>query len=208
MNRNLKTAATLAAMGAAALLSGCAFVPMTVHSHYTPPANVAKVPGADKVVVDVVVKNEKKHKNEVSVTKDGYGIPMAGVYMHVARDFKAAISDGLRAKGFVIGKDDSSTVFIAIKHFYLPEQMHLWSASHTGHGDMLVMVRNASGKVLYNSGVTVKNIYFDKKQDFSNFNLTSAGRHESANILLRRMVDQIVNAPAFIAALMKVGGQP
>ena len=79
MNRNLKTAATIAALGAAALLSGCAFVPMTVHSHYTPPANVAKVPGADKVVVDVVVKNEKKHKNEVSVTKDGYGFKMAGI---------------------------------------------------------------------------------------------------------------------------------
>ncbi len=27
MNRNLKTAATIAAFGAAALLSGCAFVP-------------------------------------------------------------------------------------------------------------------------------------------------------------------------------------
>ncbi|EGQ63186.1 hypothetical protein GGI1_17683 [Acidithiobacillus sp. GGI-221] len=131
MNHKIKTAATLAAMGAAALLSGCAFVPMTVHSHYTPPAYVAKVPGADKVVVDVVVKNEKKHKNEISVTKNGYNVGMAGVYMHVDRDFKQAIDTALVARGFKIGGSGSAEINVAVKTFFLKETKRVvWYKTH------------------------------------------------------------------------------
>ena len=52
MNKKLNTAAKLAALAGAFALTGCAFVPDTVHPQYIPQAGVRKIPGADKVVVD------------------------------------------------------------------------------------------------------------------------------------------------------------
>lgn len=203
MNTNIKTAAKLAAFAGAFALTGCAFVPVTVHPTYTPPANVTKIPGADKVVVDVVVKNEKKHKDEVSVTKDGYGIKMAGVYMHVAKEFDQAISVALEKEGFSISTSGTTKVKVDILHFYLPEQMHWWSASHTGHGSMLVTVTNPRGRIVYQQKVEVSKIYFDKKQNFSNFNLTSAGRSESARILMQKMVNNLISDHGFTKAILQ-----
>jgi uncharacterized lipoprotein YajG len=208
MNRNLKTAATLAALGAAALLSGCAFVPMTVHSHYTPPANVTKAPGAEKVTVDVIVKNEKKHRHEIGVTHDGYDIPMAGIYMHVSKVFTDAIDKALQAKGFDVSQAGSPKVLVIVRNFHIHEEKHIWSTGHTGHGSMLVTVSDASGQVLYKHMVKVNHIYFLIKQDFSNMNLTSDGRSKAANILLEKMVDRLVDDSTFIATLIRSGGQP
>jgi hypothetical protein len=62
MNKNLKVSAVFVVMGISVLLSGCAaiaFVPGTVHPHYIRKHGIAKLPGASKVVVDVIVKNEK-----------------------------------------------------------------------------------------------------------------------------------------------------
>jgi uncharacterized lipoprotein YajG len=198
MNRNLKTAATLAAMGAAALLSGCAFVPMTVHSHYMPPANVAKVPGADKVLVDVVVKNEKKHKNEISVTKDGYGFKMAGVYMNVSKDFKTAIDRALVARGFHVGKNGSVAVDVTVKKFFLTEQVHFASEGHTGNLLWLITVRNNNGKVIYSTKVSVAGLHHHK-----GFSFTSVGRSASANALLDLGVTKLMDDKLFIKALLK-----
>jgi len=203
MNTNIKTAAKLAAFAGAFALTGCAFVPDTVHPTYTLPANVTKVPGADKVVVDVIVKNEKKRKNEVSVTKDGYGFKMAGVYMHVADDFYHAISSALEKEGFSVAKTGTTKVKVDVLHFFLPEQMHFWSASHTGHGSMYVTVVNGNGDILYQQTITVKKIYFDKKQNLSNFNLTSAGRSESVKILMTNMVDKLISDNGFTNAMLQ-----
>jgi uncharacterized lipoprotein YajG len=200
MNRNLKTAATIAALGAAALLSGCAFVPMTVHSHYTPPANVAKVPGADKVVVDVVVKNEKKHKNEISVTKDGYDIGMAGVYMHVDKDFKYAIDKALAVRGFKAGSDGGAEISVTVKTFFLKETNGFSGITHIGNLNILVDVRNDNGQRTYSRDIVVNNF----KQKLGAWSL-STGRNSSANKLLNIGVNKLVSDDQFIHALMVAG---
>lgn len=51
-----------------------------VHPTYTPPANVEKVPGAEKIAVQVIVENKKKDGNEVSYKRDGFGIRMAAFW--------------------------------------------------------------------------------------------------------------------------------
>lgn len=203
MNRKIKTAATLAAMGAAALLSGCAFVPMTVHSHYTPPANVAKVPGADKVVVDVVVKNEKKHKNEISVTKNGYNIGMAGVYMHVDKDFKHAIDKALAVRGFKVGSDGGAEVNVVVKSFFLKETNEWSGIKRIGNLNMLVDVTNDNGQNIYYGDIAVNNF----RQKLGAFSL-SIGRNSSANELLNIGINKLVSDDKFIHALMESGGSP
>ena len=200
MNRKIKTAATLAAMGAAALLSGCAFVPMTVDTHYKAPATTTKVPGAEKVVVDVVVKNEKKHKNEISVTKDGYGIPMAGVYMNIEKDFKGAIDKALVARGFHVGNNSSAAIDVTVKKFFLTEQMHFASEGHTGNLLWLVTVRNKLGKIIYSTKISVAGLHHHE-----GFSFTSVGRSASANALLDSGVTKLMDDQAFIRALLKNG---
>lgn len=198
MNRNLKTVAKLIAFAGAFALTGCAFVPMTVHSHYAPPANVAKVPGADKVVVDVVVKNEKKHKNEVSVTKDGYNISMAGVYMHVSKDFKTAIDKALMARGFKVSNTGSAEVNVIVKSFFLKETNGWSRIKHIGNLNMLVNVKNSTGQNIYSSDVIVSNL----RKNTTGFTF-SAGRSSSANELLNIGVNKLVSDDKFIHALME-----
>lgn len=203
MNRNIKTTATLAAMGAVALLSGCAFVPMTVHSHYTPPANVAKVPGADKVVVDVIVKNEKKHKNEISVTKDGYNIGMAGVYMHVNKDFKQAIDKALVSRGFMVGSSGNAEINVTVKTFFLKETNEWSGIKRIGNLNMLVDVTNDNGQNIYSGDVVVSNF----RQKLGTWS-TSMGRNSAANKLLNIGVNKLVSDNKFIHALMESRGGP
>ena len=201
MNRNIKTAAKLAALAGAFALTGCAFVPDTVHPQYIPQANVQKIPGADKVAVDVVVKNEKKHHNEISVTKNGYGMKMAGVYMHVAKDFKTAIDKALQARGFKTGPNGNVTVDVVVKKFFLPEQMHWWSITHTGTSNIQVNVIH-HGKAYYSHSFIINNMNSKIVGDFSHPSL-SADRHKSSSKLLDLSVEQIVNNRSFLSVLMQ-----
>ena len=203
MNRSLRTAAKLAAFAVAFALTGCAFVPMTVHSHYTPPANVAKVPGADKVVVDVIVKNEKKHKNEISVTKDGYNIGMAGVYMHVNKDFKQAINKALVSRGFMVGSSGNAEINVTVKTFFLKETNEWSGIKRIGNLNMLVDVTNDNGQNIYSGDVVVSNF----RQKLGTWS-TSMGRNSAANKLLNIGVNKLVSDNKFIHALMESRGGP
>ncbi|WP_031573495.1 YajG family lipoprotein [Acidithiobacillus thiooxidans] len=197
MNTNIKTAAKLAAFAGAFALTGCAFVPDTVHPTYTPPANVSKVPGADKVVVDVIVKNEKKRKNEVSVTKDGYGFKMAGVYMHVAKDVKTAIDKGLQAKGFTISNTGPTIVHVNVEKFYLTEHVYLTSEEHTGYLIWNVAVKNPHGKTIYSHSIKLTGV-----NHLEGFSFTDVGRSASAKVLLQSGVNALINNHEFIDALL------
>lgn len=201
MNGSLKTAAKIAAMSAAALLSGCALVPMTVHSHYTPPANVSKVPGAEKVVVDVVVKNEKKHKNEVSVQKDAYGIPMTGVSMPVDKDFRRAIDKALVSRGFKIGENGNTTVDVLVKKFFVPAHAGVWTSNHTGRLNLQVRVLNGLGRVTYSKSIIISHYYH-------NSSFLSTGIYGSINGLLDDGISKMFNEHQFIHALLESGDGP
>lgn len=199
--KNPKTAAKLIAFAGTFALTGCAFVPDTVHNHYTPSASINRVPGAEHVSVRVTVKNEKTRHNKVSVTLDGYGIPMAGVYMHVARDFQNAIDDALVARGFKIG-EGGAHVRVVIKHFYLPEHVHWTYESHTGHVLLEVRVVNTA----YRHRIEIGKFSSDGDSGLSS--AFSANRSTAANTLMSASVNRLASQPAFITALMKAGGQP
>ena len=194
MNRNLKTAATIAALGAAALLSGCAFVPANIHPVYHSTVGVTKVPESGTVTVDVVVKNENKTGNEVSLKKDGFDISMAGVYMHVANDFKVAITKALQDRGFHDDSHGLATVKVTIKRFYLPEQEGLVTQNYTGSVNIRVMVYNARGEALYEKELKTSKVH-------TAYAIGGAGR--TAKVLLNDAVNELVNDQAFISAIMK-----
>jgi uncharacterized lipoprotein YajG len=200
MNRNLKTAATIAALGAAALLSGCAtvaFVPGTVHPHYIPEHSVANVPGADKVIVDVIVKNEKQHHNEVTAKKDSLGIPMAGIYMPVAKDFKQDIEEALAERGFKTGPGGNKIVCVMIKGFFVSNHVHMLSVNYTGRLFMAYSVKSSNGKV-----ISVGDVKIDDRKFHHHF--YSTGSRDTSE-LMSVGIQKIVNNTQFLDALMTTG---
>ncbi|OFC38344.1 YajG family lipoprotein, partial [Acidithiobacillus caldus] len=168
---------------------------MTVHSHYTPPVNVAKVPGADKIVVDVIVKNEKKHKNEISVQNSAYGIPMAGLYMPVKKDFQEVITKALVARGFHVSDSGNKKLYVIIKKFFLVAHPGMFSTSHTGELTLIARVFSASQKI-YNCNIRIDNYkYVDGGFGFQ------LGYQSSANGLLNEGVSKLMSNKGFINAM-------
>ncbi|MDD5278715.1 YajG family lipoprotein [Acidithiobacillus sp.] len=201
-NKLLKTAAKVAFLGVAFGLAGCAesaYFPDTIHNHYKAPTSWTKVPGAENVTVTVAVQDHKKRHNEVSRSEDMIGIQFAGVYLHIDKAFKAAMDTALEKRGFKIG-GSGTNVQVVVQHFYLPEEMGLSTITHKGHLDMLVSIPSVG----YHQSVRING--FKQDTGFTKQMTTlGAGRTASANVLMAKGIDQAVNNPGFIAALLKAG---
>ncbi|MDD2751068.1 hypothetical protein [Acidithiobacillus sp.] len=200
MNTNIKTVAKLAAFAGAFALTGCAYIPRNVHPTYVPSAQVQKIPGAENVKLTVVVHNDKKHhdKDLVSYTIAPAGFETAGVYMRVAKDFKAALSAALKDRGFHVVKASSKVVKLDINHF--------WFKAHTGwwihqdgevQADLSVIKHNAG--VIYH-----KNISIDVagKESPGLFKFDNEHRSAEAEVLLDKTILKIINAKGFINAII------
>ena len=196
MSCKLKTAAAVLAIS---VLTGCAYVPDTVHNHYKAPAGLTKVPGAENVTVHIQVINDKKRHKEISRTEDMLGIQFAGVYMDIAKNFKAAIDKALVKRGFHPGPGGAN-VQVVVKHFYIPEHMGFSTIDYTGHLKMQVKI-DAVG---YSSTVIIKK--FHNGISFMR-QYMGPGRSPAANALMEDGVNKLISNPGFIAALMKAGGQ-
>jgi uncharacterized lipoprotein YajG len=191
MSYRLKTAAVVLAISA---LTGCAYVPDTVHNHYKAPASLTKVPGAENVTVQIQVNNDKKRHKEISRTEDMLGIQFAGVYMDIAKNFKAAIDKALMKRGFHIGSGGAN-VQVVVKHFYIPEHMGFSTVDYTGHLKMQVKI-DAVG---YSSTVIIQK--FHNGISFMRQYL-GPGRSLAANALMEDGVNKLISNPGFIAALI------
>jgi uncharacterized lipoprotein YajG len=199
MNENIKTVAKLAAFAGAFALTGCAFVPDTVHPTYTPPANVTKVPGADKVVVDVIVKNEKKHKDgQVSWIKNGYDMDAAGVYMHVSKDFKDAFDKALSAHGFRIGTNGDRTIDVVVHKFFIKETNDFSGMFYSGESVISIVVKNKESNPLF-----MKKFVVDMKKIKLGSSWSFSGHHrEAATIFLDDVVNRITSDNTMIKSLI------
>ncbi|MBU2835282.1 hypothetical protein HF673_05640 [Acidithiobacillus thiooxidans] len=195
MNTNIKTAAKLAAFAGAFALTGCAFVPYDVHPTYNPPANVVKVPGADKVVVDVDVKDEKKHRKQVSYVVDAYGIETATVSMHVSRDFKSAIESALKARGYNVSPSGDSKLVVVVKKFFFEPIAGILTGSEKGSAVLLVSVINAKGHKIYSTEVD---------QNYKESGLFLEDHGETARRLMNDSINKLFSNRHFITALSAV----
>ena len=198
MNRNLKTAATIAALGAAVLLSGCAVIPSTDTVHYVAPKQETKMPGAHDVTIRVVVKNEKKRK-PVSTDMDMIGLHMAGQYVHVRKDFQSVMDSALNNRGLIIqkkGKVPDAIVQVAVHHFYVQEEMGVFEGTDAGTLVMTTRVFNNSGHQLYMKTVAEKireSSVIDPDMEYVNNVLDK---------MVNVAVQKVVNDPKFQAALV------
>jgi hypothetical protein len=171
-----------------------------VHPTYTPPANVTKIPGADKVVVDVVVKNEKKHKNgQISWMKNGYNMQVAGLYMHVKKDFKSAIEKALLAHVFSVANNGDGVIELIVHHLFSHETSDWSGITQDGHGSFTVLVLNGSGETLYKKDISFRNDVLK-----TGVIASTAYRHKIAQSMLSLTVNKIFNSPGFEKALINI----
>lgn len=201
MQRKTSIAAKAAVLLSAAMLTGCAFVPDTIHPEYKPTANINMIPGANAVDLSVAIKNEKKHPKMVSVTLDGYGIPMAGVYMDVQKDFQKAFINALKSRGFVINEKSPDKFSVAVIHFYLKEQQHFSAPSHTGYAELHVSIER-TGRTFFYKTFSVHTKFWQ-----NGIAITTFGRQKTAEITLNKIVNKIVTDPQVIDALFKAAGK-
>jgi len=105
----------------------------------------------------------------------------------------------LTKRGFKIG-GTGTDVQIVVQHFFLPEQMGFSDITHTGHLDMQVSIPSVG----YKQDVRINHFKKSIGPTQQLFTL-SAGRTASANALMAEGINQVVNNPEFISALLKAG---
>ncbi|MDD2750953.1 YajG family lipoprotein [Acidithiobacillus sp.] len=195
MNTNIKTAAKLAAFAGAFALTGCAFMPASVHPTYTDTYE-QKLAGASSVAIKTLVSNDKKNKNEVSYKRDGFGIKMAGVYSNVEKDFIGALNVALRDKGFIIRNNGyQRKIVLVVKHFMADESNGLITQDYTGTSVIGVKVCNNTGKILFS------HIFIIKKFPLGRYAIGGAGI--ASKKLLNTAINDIVSDNRFLHALIQ-----
>jgi uncharacterized lipoprotein YajG len=200
MQRKTSIAAKVAVLASAVMLTGCAFVPDTVHTSFKESKDVAQISEANLVKVSITIKNNKKHGNVVSVTKDAYGIKMANVYMAVKRDFRKAIITALKERGFEISESSPISMILDIDTFYFEAHPGFLSGSQTGEARVEVTIARGNDREYKKTFV----YDFDKKGLESVF---TQYRHQAAQKMLSIIVTKIVTDPQVIDALFKAAGK-
>ncbi|MBU2736372.1 hypothetical protein HAQ00_11735 [Acidithiobacillus caldus ATCC 51756] len=185
----------------AAALGGCGFLPDHVHPVYTP-TNTTKIRAARNVALAVHAVNDNPTGNKISVTKNGYDIPVSNVYINISKDFSSAIKKGLRSDGFNINKNSDVKLIATVQYLYSHES-NGWSG----------IKQNASGKVMVqvssNSGYLFRKLFEVNGIELKRNNLFGYGafRSKIATELVNDMVNQIVTDPQVIDALFRAAGK-
>lgn len=203
MNRNLKTAATIAALGAAALLSGCAFVPESVNLHYKAPTGQGVVVPTtlnQQEVVTVDVKSLRKH-HDVGGRVNAYDMHIAGIGVSggVSHSVNDALCAALKDKGFTMGPNGKALVYVDVLSFHGEGHAGFFTGNYRGHTAMRVAVKTLNGKTLYSKT-------FVTKVRYGGYVLSgSGGTPKVLNALLNQEINKIVDDPEFLHALQTAG---
>jgi len=135
----------------AVLFSGCAITKAYIPLTYTAQANVAKVAGADRVAVTVVVLDQRLDKTSVGVKKNGYGMEMAPIIAtnDVAVLLTDAIATELADRGFNPGASNVVSVVAELNTFRNDFKNGFWAGDAVADVVMNVIVKNEAGIVVY-----------------------------------------------------------
>lgn len=140
-------------------LSGCALTTEQIELNYSQRAGVSKVPGADIVLVNVQVTDQRQDKSKVSSKKNGYGMEMAPITAaeDVAVTVRKAIEKELQAHGFQLGSDAALVKITAdLTRFYNDHKMGFFSGDAVADLNMSVTVKSRSGEQLFSKQIVAQ----------------------------------------------------
>lgn len=194
------------ALGCAAVamlcLWGCAITTDTVALNYQPQSGVTALQGAQSVVVDVKLKDNRLIQDKVSCKKNGFGMEMARIVTteDVGVTFKKAIEYELKARGFSLGPDALVTVDAELTKFYSDFKMGFVSVDALAECNLGVTVKGKKGNLLFARQYMAEG---------AERNAMIAGG-ENARLALERALaegmQKLFADPTFIAALLQASG--
>lgn len=177
-----------------ATVAGCVLNPLSVPVTYQTASNVALVPGASLVHVDVVGEDQRTDKASVGQYGPQPIVPSNSV-IDMARD---AVQSELRARGFVIDSAPTSTVVrVQVQrlsgHFF----SSLIFSSYTAELIMHVEVQPAGKAITYSQS-------FDETDTYHPSAFASVSDDFGAALggALQKGVAKLFDDPAFMAALI------
>ncbi|MHB0889051.1 YajG family lipoprotein [Acidithiobacillus sp.] len=180
-------------------LSGCAITTATTPLTYQSQKGVAALPGAKNVVVNVVVKNDKKHKR-IGSKENGLGMSMASIYAKepISKTVQDAIQKELVVRGFGTGTSGPVILNATVKEFHNTFHLGVFEGEAVARLNMAVAVMTKGGKEIFS-----KDIMATGKTG----SMISSG--ENAGIAMDRAlsagIKSLFDDPAFIQALFTAG---
>lgn len=201
MNRKIFALATCVSV---ASLTGCALTTDRVDIQYSPQMGVEQVPGAQNVVVNVKVVDQRRDTSKVSSKKNGFGMEMAPIVANedVAVTIRRAIEEELKARGFKLGAD-AATVKIAadLTRFYNDFKIGFFAGDAVADLNMVVSVRSAQGNMLYSRHLSAQGVE-------PNIQLALGHNAQAAlNKALESGIKMLFEDQAFLEALVKSSPQ-
>jgi len=152
---------TCAAIVAAATLSACALTSDRVDLQYSQQQGVAPIAGANKVLVNVQVTDQRQDKSKVAAKKNGYGMEMAPILAveDVAVTIRRAIEQELRARGFQLA-DSTALVQVTadVTRFYNDFKIGFFAGDAVADLNMSISVKSKKGDVLYTRQIVVQGL--------------------------------------------------
>lgn len=140
---------------AIALLNGCAASKDYIAVNYTPQANVAALPGAERVSVHVDVSDVRSVHDRVGSKKNSYGMEMAAIIAtnDIPTLVKNSIEQELKDRGFKVAEGDV-TVLVELSKFLNDFKVGVWSGDAVAELTMSVQIKKPDGNIVYSKLVT------------------------------------------------------
>ncbi|QXE89806.1 YajG family lipoprotein [Geomonas subterranea] len=186
--------AAIAVMG----ISGCAITTDTIAVNYQPQTGVTPLQGAQSVVVDVKVKDNRLIQDKVSCKKNGFGMEMARIITaeDVNITFKKALEQELKARGFAIGPEALVTVDAELNKFYSDFKMGFVSVDALAECSLGVTVKGKKGNLLFSRQ------YMTEGAERNGMIAGGDNARLALEQALAQGMQKLFADPAFIAALL------
>lgn len=180
-------------------LSGCAVTTEQITLSYQPQDNIAAVAGADKVGVDVTVKDERPDMSRVSRKKNGFGMEMASITAveDVTVTIRKALEEELRQRGFLVGSSQAMvSVETEVTRFYNDFKLGVFAGDSVADLNMLVKVHDKDGKPLFSRQLMTQG--FEKNIQL----MTGDNARLALNDALKNGMFELFSDDRFVAALL------
>jgi len=185
-------------------LSGCALTTDRIDLSYSPQTGVSVIPGANDVVVNVNVNDQRQEKStKVSSKKNGFGMEMAPILANeeVTVTLRRAIEQELQSRGFKIGNQALVSIVADLTRFWNDHKTGFFAGDSVADLTMSISVKNRSGNISYSRHIVTQGIE-------PNIQLMTG---ENARLALNKALESglklLFEDPAFISALIEASGK-
>lgn len=142
-----------------ATLSGCAFTTDRIELNYVKQQEVARIPGADSIAVNVQINDQRQDKSKVSSKKNGFGMETAPILAieDVTITIKRAMEQELQSRGFKVGPQESMVQLKAdLVRFYNDHKTGFFAGDSVAELNLNVNVMTKDGKSAYSRNIAAQ----------------------------------------------------